>query len=384
MRICFIGDGNSIHIMRMADWLRAHKCIVQLVHVSSVALESPVHYDHVLSLVEKPGLRGFLGRIPYVRAYVYAFQPDIVHGHYLTSGGFYAAMSGHPNVVVSAWGSDIYRDTKKPSRNLLVRYALKKCNAITGGCDDIIRVIKSYHPKAHIHKFIVGPDTAIFIPKPELKGKIFTFLSGRASRPIYNPIRIVRAFEFFNGNDWRLLLQRPTKPYPELEEIVQNSKQPWRPANIEWYSVRDHSEMPDLFGQANVTISVPDTDGGSALMLESMACGVPVIASRIPQNDEWNGLGVYKPKDDSVKALAEVMDRVCKNPEETRKYGDFARSIIIQKGEWDVQMYGMLRLYEAVRDGHYPRNRHLHSNMIPPAIDCDRWLWGVKEWKRQR
>src|SRR4030042_219739 len=134
---------------------------------------------------------------------------------------------------------------------------------------------------------LLGVETNVFVPKPELKPEVFTFLSGRSSYPAYNILRILSAFEMLKGTDSRLLLQRSRNPYPELEDAVNRSPAKDR---IEWTPMRHHHEMPDLFGQAHVTISIPKSDSSSATMMESMACGVPVIASRIPANDEWDGM----------------------------------------------------------------------------------------------
>jgi len=53
------------------------------------------------------GFRNLL-RVPRMRKVVRKFDPDVVHGHYLTVGGLYAALSGGKRIVGSAWGSDVY------------------------------------------------------------------------------------------------------------------------------------------------------------------------------------------------------------------------------------------------------------------------------------
>jgi glycosyltransferase involved in cell wall biosynthesis len=86
-------------------------------------------------------------------------------------------------------------------------------------------------------------------------------------------------------------------------------------------------------------------------MMESMSCGTPVIASPIPQNDEWDGLGIWTPKDDSVEALAELMKKVIEQPELVKAYGKFAREVIIQRADWNKQMEGLVKLYEELLEG---------------------------------
>jgi glycosyltransferase involved in cell wall biosynthesis len=108
--------------------------------------------------------------------------------------------------------------------------------------------------------------------------------------------------------------------------------------------------MPDLFNKAHVTISIPNSDSSSAVMMESMACGVPVIASKIPQNDEWDGLGILVPKDDSVEALADLMKKVLEHREHLKPLGELARNTIIERADWDKQMEGLVKLYEELME----------------------------------
>jgi len=331
----------------MADWLRGHGHEVFVIDIVSHQTEEDArilreHYDKCEVILRRQGIGGYFGCIIPVRKAVRKLNPDLVHGHYLTGGGFMARWSSHKNIVTSAWGSDIYQDVKRRGQKILVKSAIRGSDAVTGDSDHILSEVRKYSPKVRTHKFLFGVDTTLFVPKPELKSEKFTFLSGRSSYELYNPIRIVRAFEMLDGSS-RLLLQRSRFPYPELEKAVQNSPVKDR---IEWCPSRDHSKMPDLFNKAHVTISIPNSDSSSAVMMESMSCGVPVIASKIPMNDEWDGLGIYVPKDDSVEALAELMKKVMEQPELVKAYGKFAREIIIRRADWDKQMEGLVKLYE--------------------------------------
>jgi glycosyltransferase involved in cell wall biosynthesis len=348
MKICIIGDGDSVHMLRMADWLRVHGHRVQMISMTPTSPKSSTHYDECVDMVRRPGFRGYISRVLPIRKYVRNTQPDIVHGHYLTAGGLYAAWSGHDVVFTSAWGSDVYQDPKHRSLRWLLRSAIKGSDVVTGDSDHILNAVRGYCPDVRTYKFLFGVETSLFVLKPELKPKVFTFFSGRASYPLYNPIRIVKAFELLENTDSILLLQRSKNPYPELEEVVAKSPVKGR---IERYGWIDHAKMPELYGRVNVTVSIPNSDSSSAVMMESMACGVPVIASKIPANDEWDGMGIFIPRDDSVEALAELMQKLMKEPELLKANGKFAREIIIQRADWDKQMEGLVKLYEELVEG---------------------------------
>jgi glycosyltransferase involved in cell wall biosynthesis len=302
------------------------------------------HFDYWKEIGARravPG--GYVGKIFPIRKLVKSLKPSVVHGHYLPSGSLYCRWSGHKAKIAHSWGSDLFQDTQYFSKRILVRSAIRGSDVVIGSSDLELEVVRSYYPKARTHKMLLGVETNVFVPKPELKPEVFTFLSGRSSYPAYNILRILSAFETLKGTDSRLLLQRSRNPYPELEDAVNKSPAKDR---IEWSPMRDHNKMPELYGQAHVTISIPKSDSSSATMMESMSCEVPVIASKIPANDEWDGMGIYIPKDDSVEALADLMRKVMEQPQLTRAYGKVAREIIIQRADWDKQMEGLVRLYE--------------------------------------
>ena len=49
----------------------------------------------------------------------------------------------------------------------------------------------------------------------------------------------------------------------------------------------DESELPALLRGADLYVTTSETDGTSVTLLQAMACGVPVIASRNPGNATW-------------------------------------------------------------------------------------------------
>lgn len=343
LRILQVGDGSSIHILRIADWLRAHGHEALMISLTPDRDGASGHFDYWAEIGARKAVPGgYVGKIFPIRRLVKSLKPSVVHGHYLPSGSFYSRWSGHKAKIAHSWGSDLFQDTRYFSKRLLIRSAIRGSDVVIGSSDLELEVIKSYCPKIRTHKMLLGVDTNVFVPKPELKPKVFTFLSGRSSYPIYNPIRIVKALELIEG-DCKLLLQRSRNPYPELDKVVEASPVKDR---IKWYPIRDYSEMPDLFNKAHVCVSIPNSDSSSATMMESMACGTPCIISRIPQNDEWDEMGIWTPKDDSVEALAELMEKVKAQPEVTRAYGKFAREVIIQRADWNKQMEDLVKLYE--------------------------------------
>jgi teichuronic acid biosynthesis glycosyltransferase TuaC len=49
---------------------------------------------------------------------------------------------------------------------------------------------------------------------------------------------------------------------------------------------RPHAELPAYYGAADAMVLASSREGWANVLLESMACGTPVVASRIPGNPE--------------------------------------------------------------------------------------------------
>ncbi|WP_327720897.1 glycogen synthase [Streptomyces sp. NBC_00490] len=86
--------------------------------------------------------------------------------------------------------------------------------------------------------------------------------------------------------------------------------------------------------------------------LEAMACGTPVVASRIggiPEVVEDGKTGVLVPVDDDFEpALARALDSVLGDPEGARRMGEAGRERAVGEFGWDAVARRTVRLYEEI------------------------------------
>lgn len=84
-----------------------------------------------------------------------------------------------------------------------------------------------------------------------------------------------------------------------------------------WVGHVSHDEMVDYYSAANVMVSVSSNDSLPNVMLESMACGLPVIMSDIPQIHEWvtDGHNGYLVPTRNPETLSDKIKRVFENPD---------------------------------------------------------------------
>ncbi len=321
-------------------------------------------YDEVVEVLPKLGALHYARQIFPIRKAVRKLNPDILHSHYLTAAGFYGSVSGARNKIVSAWGSDIYLDGQDFLKRQCIRYALNHSKVVLADSDHLVNECRKLAPKARVEKVIFGIDTELFSPKP-IKHDKFTFLSIRATGGVYNSDVIVKAFEKANL-DAILMMQEPLPDGFATKDYVKS--RPELDKKVVWYSRRPYDQMPELYNSADVGLSIPSHDSSSTAMSECMACGVPVIASDIPQNREWiedsnydMGEGLVRqngylvslnpnPDPDDEEITLEQIIKWIPTAKGNKVLGHRARETIIKNADWNTEMSKAERIYKEVLD----------------------------------
>ena len=119
-------------------------------------------------------------------------------------------------------------------------------------------------------------------------------------------------------------------------------------------SVRFHGRLDDagmagVLAACKVAVSVPASDATSVALLESMACGLAVVASRLPANRAWLGQhdALLVPPGDAA-ALAGALRALGDDDALAQRLGAQNRARVLRDGQRSTQMDAMAALYDGL------------------------------------
>ncbi|MFH1845708.1 MAG: glycosyltransferase [bacterium] len=328
MRLAFLSIGRHIHTERWIRWFaeRGDDCFLLTVQPGAV---SGVEVHDIRSGFGPKPLR-YAYSLARVRRLLKRIKPDLLNTHFLTGYGYWGHFSGcHPNVL-TVWGDDIYvTPFETKLKDWLARKALRSCDALTGDSTDILKVACELGAdQERSFRVLWGVDFERFKPAPASQyreelgfsaDQIVYFSPRSFTQPYYNIDTVIEAAARVHREESRarfLFAGYEGDPQPfETMAAKAGISQVMR-----FVGRLSHDRFATALQAADVFISVPSVDATAVSLLESMACGCPVIVSSLPSaqewiKDNWSGL-VVAPRD--ISALANAMLRMARD-EEFRK-----------------------------------------------------------------
>jgi glycosyltransferase involved in cell wall biosynthesis len=303
-----------------------------------------------------------------------ADRPDVVHGHFWMSGlaALDAAgrvdleLGGHLPVTQTFHALGVVKrrqqgahDTSPAERAFLEPDVARRVDMIVATCSDEAFELKAFGvPASHIAVVPCGVDTAHFTPAGPVAARtdrlrLLTVSRLVPRKGVGNAIealgRLVR-----NGVDAELVIVGGAgdaghlEEEPEFDRLQRIVAAEGLQDRVLFAGAIAHTELPSWYRSADVVVCAPWYEPFGIVPLEAMACGRPVVATRVGGLIDTvldDGTGVHVPPRDP-DALAEVLAELLADPERRRRYGDAGRRRAATRYSWRRIASDTVRVYE--------------------------------------
>lgn len=376
MRICYFADGRYIHARR---WMKYFADKGHEMHLISFA---PISAEDI-AMIEAIGAR-YLGSIgnfhlkkfwltlrdlQKLKSTLRNARIEILHSHFLGQNAWFAALSRfHPHVL-TVMGGDVMGANWAPNKNAQERIfspiALRNADAITAWSASLADRIRPFcktdatidilHGGIELANFTPGPKPAQLLEKLEIPSSGYVVFSPRLVRRLYNIDKIVDAAAAVRAirSDVYFLIALPSVILDEdyfaviRESVARNGLE----TLIRFVDSIEYHEIADYIRLADVTVSIPDTDGTPMSVLESMACGTSTVIGNLPDYDrdyfEHEKTTLMVDVKDP-QSIATAIMRYLSDSEFTRRITQEARRRVEATGAYEHQMSKMEEIYHRV------------------------------------
>ena len=199
-----------------------------------------------------------------------ASRPDVVYAHFLVPSGLIAALAGRAPLVVTAHGRDVRNIGTLPGVAAATRFVVRRASSVVCVSEYLRRELETKLPEARGKLEVVssGVDLERFAVAPAPVGPP-RFLCVGALEARKNVLRLADAFALLGEGTLALAGDGPLRA--QLE----------RRAGVELLGRVPHGDVPGLLAAAHVLCQPSLIEPLGQALLEAMACGRSVVATRI-------------------------------------------------------------------------------------------------------
>jgi len=235
------------------------------------------------------GFSLFLSSLKLIRDIYREFPFDLIDGHYIYPDGFAAVLLARAlkkPVVLSARGSDINQFTEFKSIKPMIRYALKNADHVISVCDALKQeMVKMGINTDKISIISNGVDTDQFYPMDRREARKVLSVPGDAKV-------ILSVGSLIPRKGFGMLLDtfgslRPSNSGITLYIIGEGPERPFLEKKIRDLNLGKcafligevlNSELRTWYNAANLFCLASLREGWANVIMESLACGTPVVA----------------------------------------------------------------------------------------------------------
>ena len=279
-----------------------------------------------------------------VKAAIRAFQPDILHAHFINEPGWLGALCGFHPFALTAWGSDIYLAPHQSKlAAILSPWSVARADYATADSFDQVERLKEMG--AHRTEMIAwGVDLDAY---PRDLGEKWR----REHNISDNQVVVLSPRQWINNSNIDVIVAawpRVRAQCPDALLILKRMKGNTEfnariEAQVEALELGDsvkiieempEADLPAMYAAADVAISICSSDGTPVSVLEAMAAQTPIVAGDLPSLREWVEDGksgfLVAPRD--ADALAARLIELVQNRGLRAQLGMSAHQVACQRG----------------------------------------------------
>jgi len=364
MKVLLLSDTYSEHTEKWAIGLANSGVEVGLFSFNKASYDWYVHKNITVFFEpdNKINAESTLTKLAYVKyvsilkKIIKQFNPDILHAHYATSYGLVGALTNFHPYIISSWGSDVM---KFPNKNFVARsilkYNFKKADLLCATSHTIEEYIQQVI-KAPVTVIPFGIDIEEFKPKKVeslFNDSDVVLGSIKPLESLYNIDILIKAYAKLlpKYNNLKLLiigegteqnaLNELCKELGIFEKVIFTGRIPFK-------------EISRYYNMLNVLVNISEYESFGVSVVESMACGTPVVVSNVGGlkevvKDDSVGLKVnIGDVDDTATAIEKLITD--KNTYE--QIATNARKHVIEKYNWEDNLKQMIGEYQKLLTKH--------------------------------
>jgi glycosyltransferase involved in cell wall biosynthesis len=362
MKLVLLGENGSVHIQKWILGISESKDID--IHVISFerGIRFPGVSYHFIQPITKTRFDFFLSVFK-VKKIIKRINPDLVHAHYATSYGFWAAFAGFHPCIITGWGADIFDSPSNPIMRLILKYTFRRADAITVLSEVTRKELKKLSSKP-VKLVPFGVPTDRYSPLLENKKDEFIRIGTiRTLSEKYGIEYLIQAFyqihEIFPFARLEIVGDGPQR-----DKLINLCKELKIHQKVTFHGyVNQHSE-PEKYMQLLQSfdiftiLSVLDSETFGVAAVEAASCGIPVVATKVgglPEVVEDGITGILVPPA-NVEKTAEALKNLLGNEELRTSMGVNGRIKVLKQYDWKNNLKSMTDLYRNLSENSLSKN----------------------------
>jgi L-malate glycosyltransferase len=358
MRICYLCVGDFSHI---GPYIKYFKSAGHDVHFISLS-PGPDYEVKSYNVGFGTNYSRSKGKWKYplsmllARRLVRKLKPDVLHTHYVTSGGLAGVVCGFHPTITTVHGSDLNVGIKSQLWRPLIKMVFNHADCINTCTEDQKRKVVSMGiSETKIEVLTLGIDSSFFSFRPwkyEKASGPLRLVTTRHLEAVYDHSTVVKAIALARsrGVDLRMTFVADGSLYKKLKAEVEALA---LTDLVTFLGGMNKDAIADILHEHDVFISSPLWDGISVALLEAMSSGLFPIASDIDVNSDWikDGLTGFLHRVGDSASLADYIVRFWNDPSIAKNAIAVNRQVVIEHADTTTNMRKLEKIYSRLITG---------------------------------